>query len=108
MGGAMDLVSCGSKVLVLMEHLAKGGKHKLLEKCNLPVTGEGIVNKIITEMVINIKKKYLEPFVKKIKAVFEVIDRELVLQEIAEEFTLADIKKNTGCEFKVANNLKKF
>merc|ERR1712125_98379 len=50
MGGAMDLVSSDSRVLVVMEHLAKGGKHKLKEKCALPLTGRRLVDRVITEM----------------------------------------------------------
>merc|ERR1719145_415040 len=91
MGGAMDLVSApGSKVIVTMEHTAKGNKHKILDKCNLPLTGKNCVDIIITEL-----------------GVFDVDkDKGLTLIEIAEGVTLEQVKGATGCEFQVSENLQ--
>jgi len=91
MGGAMDLVSApGSKVIVTMEHTAKGNKHKILSKCNLPLTGKNCVDMIITEM-----------------GVFDVDkDKGLTLIEIGDGVTLDQVKAATGCEFAVASDLK--
>ena len=71
MGGAMDLVACGSKVIVVMEHTAKGNAYKLLPQCTLPLTAKGVVSMVITEL-----------------AVFENQNGKLILTEIAEGSTL--------------------
>eukprot|EP00914_Ancora_sagittata_P001369 GHVO01003598.1.p1 GENE.GHVO01003598.1~~GHVO01003598.1.p1 ORF type:complete len:407 (+),score=61.36 GHVO01003598.1:332-1552(+) len=91
MGGAMDLVSsAGTKVVVTMEHTAKGGKHKILNECNLPLTGKQCVDMVITEM-----------------GVFEVKQGQgLVLTEIADGVTLDEVKAATECDFDVADDLK--
>jgi 3-oxoacid CoA-transferase len=91
MGGAMDLVSGDkTKVIITMEHTAKGGKHKILSECNLPLTGKGCVDMIITEL-----------------GVFEITKESgLTLTEIADGVTVGEVKKNTGCEVKVSPNLK--
>jgi len=91
MGGAMDLVSCSSKVIVTMAHCDKGNKPKILETCTLPLTGKGVVSQIITE-----------------KAVFNKIDGEFVLMEICEGLTVADVIKATGFKFKCADPIGYF
>ncbi|XP_040833428.1 succinyl-CoA:3-ketoacid coenzyme A transferase 1, mitochondrial isoform X1 [Ochotona curzoniae] len=90
MGGAMDLVSSAkTKVVVTMEHSAKGNAHKIMEKCTLPLTGKRCVNRIITE-----------------KAVFDVDKKKgLTLIELWEGLTVEDIKKSTGCDFAVSPKL---
>ncbi|KAL4236194.1 Succinyl-CoA:3-ketoacid coenzyme A transferase 1 [Mactra antiquata] len=90
MGGAMDLVSSGNKVIVTMEHSAKNGDHKILDNCTLPLTGQRCVDMIITE-----------------KCVFVVEEeRGLVLTELAEGATIEDIIDSTGCEFECADEIK--
>uniref|UniRef100_A0A8D3BJH3 Succinyl-CoA:3-ketoacid-coenzyme A transferase n=1 Tax=Scophthalmus maximus TaxID=52904 RepID=A0A8D3BJH3_SCOMX len=91
MGGAMDLVaSAGTKVVVTMEHSAKGGKHKILDKCSLPLTGKQCVDRIITE-----------------KAVFDVDKTKgLTLIEVWEGITPEDIKACTGTDFEVSPDLR--
>ncbi|KAK3566116.1 hypothetical protein QTP86_026015 [Hemibagrus guttatus] len=91
MGGAMDLVaSAGTKVVVTMEHSAKGGKHKILEQCSLPLTGKQCVDRIITE-----------------KAVFDVDkDKGLTLIEVWAGLTPDDIRNCTGTGFEVSADLK--
>merc|ERR1740117_1033952 len=90
MGGAMDLVSSGSRVVVTMEHTAKGGVHKILDNCTLPLTGKRCVDRIITDL-----------------CVFDVReDGELELVEIANDSDVEIVRANTGCDFRVSDALK--
>uniref|UniRef100_A0A0N4ZI54 Succinyl-CoA:3-ketoacid-coenzyme A transferase n=1 Tax=Parastrongyloides trichosuri TaxID=131310 RepID=A0A0N4ZI54_PARTI len=92
MGGAMDLVSApGARVIVTMEHVDKNGNPKILDECNLPITGKGCVSRLITNM-----------------AVFDISKKEgLTLIEVREDLSVDDIIKNTGCDFKISKNIKK-
>ncbi|PAA09614.1 CoA transferase subunit B [Pseudomonas fragi] len=80
MGGAMDLVAGVKRVVVLMEHTAKGGIHKLLKQCDLPLTGVGVVDRIITDL-----------------AVLDVTGQGLKLVELAAGVTREQLQEATGC-----------
>ena len=81
MGGAMDLVAGVKRVVVLMEHTAKGGTHKLLEQCDLPLTGVGVVDRIITDL-----------------GVLDITEQGLQLVELASGVTFEQIQDATGCK----------
>ncbi|WP_418687807.1 3-oxoacid CoA-transferase subunit B [Agathobaculum butyriciproducens] len=87
MGGAMDLVVGAKKVIVAMEHTAKG-KHKILKKCRLPLTAMKCVDMIITE-----------------QGVIKVTPEGLVLSEINPAFTVEDVQAATEAELKIAPDL---
>ena len=88
MGGAMDLVVGAKKVIVAMEHTAKGA-HKILKKCKLPLTAQKVVSMIITEM-----------------GVIEVTPNGLVLKEINPEFTVEQVQEATEATLTISPDLK--
>lgn len=88
MGGAMDLVSGAKRVVVAMEHTQKGN-HKILEEVNLPITGVGVVDLIVTEM-----------------GVMEITPEGIVLTEINPQFTVEQVQEATGAKLIIAEDLK--
>ena len=79
MGGAMDLVAGVQRVIVLMEHCAKNGSHKIVPECTLPLTGKKVVHRIITDM-----------------AVLDVTEQGLKLVELAEGVDFDTLQAATG------------
>ncbi|NBX67642.1 MAG: CoA transferase subunit B [Proteobacteria bacterium] len=84
MGGAMDLVACGSRLIVAMQHVSKTGESKILPKCQLPLTGVGVVSRIVTEL-----------------AVIDVTKEGLVLKERAPGVSVEEIKKATAAKLTI-------
>ncbi|MCM3719673.1 CoA transferase subunit B [Fictibacillus phosphorivorans] len=89
MGGAMDLVHGAKKIIVIMEHVNKAGESKILKSCKLPLTGKGVVERIITD-----------------RAVMDVSENGLVLKEVAEGYSVDDVLNSTEAKLTVADDIK--
>jgi 3-oxoacid CoA-transferase subunit B len=91
MGGAMDLVAGARRVIVAMEHTTRDGGHKILKACTLPLTGQKVVQLIVTEL-----------------AVIEVTPRGLVLNEIASDTSVDRVRQATGADLIVEGSPELF
>jgi 3-oxoacid CoA-transferase subunit B len=86
MGGAMDLVAGVGRVVVLMEHCAKNGEHKILQKCTLPLTGVGVVNRLVTDL-----------------GIFDISDAGLKAVELAAGVKPDEVRIKTGCPVQLSH-----
>ena len=86
MGGAMDLVAGVQKVVVLMEHCAKDGSPKIVNQCTLPLTGKGVVNRVITDL-----------------GVMDVTAEGMKLIELAKDVSLEQIQAATGIDLMITD-----
>lgn len=91
MGGAMDLVQGAKKVIVIMEHVSKHGESKVKQACTLPLTGQGVVHRLITDL-----------------AVFDFTEQGMVLVEKAANITLEALQQQTEASYIVSENIKDF
>ena len=82
MGGAMDLVASAARIIVLTDHNANDGSPKILTECSLPLTGQGAVNRIISDL-----------------AVFDITEDGLVLTAMAPGVTVDELREKTGAPF---------
>ena len=89
MGGAMDLVAGVRRIVVVMEHNSKNGDPKILKKCRLPLTGQRVVERVITDL-----------------AVFDVSAQGLTLIELAPGAKLEDVRARTEPAFQVSGSLR--
>jgi 3-oxoacid CoA-transferase subunit B len=78
MGGAMDLVAGVQRIVVLMDHANKAGESKLLKKCSLPLTGQAVVDRIITNL-----------------GVFDIVDGGIKVVELAPDVTMDEVREKT-------------
>lgn len=88
MGGAMDLVNGAKRVVVVMEHVNKNGESKIKKECTLPLTGKGVVHRLITDL-----------------AVFDFTENGMVLIETTEGVTIDEVKQKTEASFTVLPEL---
>ncbi|MFJ8243754.1 3-oxoacid CoA-transferase subunit B [Peribacillus asahii] len=89
MGGAMDLVQGAKRIVVIMDHVNKHGESKVKKTCTLPLTGQGVVQCLITEL-----------------AVFQFTNGKMELVELQEGVTLDEVKEKTEADFIVSESLK--
>lgn len=85
MGGAMDLVNGAKRIIVIMEHVNKAGESKVKKACTLPLTGKGVVNRLITDL-----------------AVFDFTDEGMVLSGIHPGVTMEEVLANTEARFTIS------